>query len=71
MADHIDEKFFPVPGPAERNPLLPRNKAGATLPSTIVLQNVLTDNNIKWHNIFQREALQQVRYFFDCRLFIA
>ena len=58
MADHIDEKFFPVPshaGSAERNPLLPRNKAGATPASTIVLRKVLTDNHNKWHTFFNEK----------------
>ncbi|KIM44058.1 hypothetical protein M413DRAFT_68435 [Hebeloma cylindrosporum] len=55
MANHIDEKFFPVPshaGSAERNPLLPRNKAGVTPASTTVLRKVLTDNHRKWHIFF-------------------
>ena len=58
MADHIDEKFFPVPshaGSAERNPILPRNKAGATPASTTVLRKVLTDNHNKWHIFFNNK----------------
>ena len=76
MADHIDEKFFPVPshaGSTERNPLHPRNKAGATPASTIVVRKVLTDNHRKWHIFFNNKRYHKcvlIFFFYNLSIII-
>ena len=62
MANHIDDKFFPVPshdGSAKGNPLLPHNRPGATPASTVVLRKILTDNHHKWHIFFNDKGFHK------------